>query len=239
MSCCDHSDCESIDHDEDDFSGDGDFSSTDEPEASPHQSQPLAQCHAPVHSSVHSDMTPLPVFTSRALYHPTFEAYYAAVAIHQNVETPEMQMRREEGFTVNTGEYFYTDPLLSPGHRVYNCLLPASHNVFGCFRLQTPPPIMSSSICSASCQDSAAPVDPLIVPSDEVEVSGGALYNEGCIDVDSLPPGSAPHCLLPPVMLGCSVTVSSVSSPIFYTTSELEAVCGLLRLSTTSAPPHR
>ncbi|KAM5171493.1 histone deacetylase complex subunit SAP25 [Mantella aurantiaca] len=85
-------------------------------------------------------------YHTRTLHHPTFEAYYAAVAALQKAETPQMQIRREQGFFVNSGEYFYTDPLQPPGHRVYNCLSPPTYNMFGSFRLVTPPPIMSPGI---------------------------------------------------------------------------------------------
>ncbi|XP_040271799.1 histone deacetylase complex subunit SAP25 [Bufo bufo] len=146
-----------------------------------------------------------------------------------------MRQRREEGFTANPGEYFYTDPLLSPGQRVYNCLSPASHQVMGCLRLQTPPPIMSSCVFPSSYDD-----DPM---GDDEDISENISHNGGPSELPLLPPGSdpldmvAPQCLVLPVS-GCCGTVSAVPSPALYTPSELEAVCGLLCLSATS-PPHR
>ncbi|XP_040202920.1 histone deacetylase complex subunit SAP25 isoform X2 [Rana temporaria] len=102
-------------------------------------------------------------YQPRILYHPTFESYYAAVAALQKTETLQMQIRREQGFPVNNGEYFYTDPLQPPGHRVYNYLSPAAYNMFGLFRLVTPPPIVSPGIFmpnNEGSQTSANPEDP-------------------------------------------------------------------------------
>ncbi|XP_072259120.1 histone deacetylase complex subunit SAP25 [Pyxicephalus adspersus] len=95
-------------------------------------------------------------YHTRTLCHPSFEAYYNAVATLQNRETQQMQIQRERGFFINSAEYFYTDPLLPPGHRVYNCLSPASNNVFENFGLVTPPPIMSSGIFVTSSQSSSS-----------------------------------------------------------------------------------
>ncbi|XP_063786184.1 histone deacetylase complex subunit SAP25 isoform X2 [Pseudophryne corroboree] len=141
MLCSDQTDCNSGEETDDgDFSDDGSARSADDDETED-QCSPSALPSIPSEENVPS---------ARTLYHPTFEAYYAAVAILQTSETPEMQKRRQDGFSVNNGEYFYTDPLLPAGHRVYNCLSPATQNVFGCFRLQTPAPIMSSCIYYSS-----------------------------------------------------------------------------------------
>ncbi|XP_056410157.1 uncharacterized protein LOC130340394 [Hyla sarda] len=217
MSLCDYTDYDYIEEEGDgDFSEDNDVSFTDEPEALTHQSPPLTQCNASLLCSV---VPPLHPLTSRVLFHPTFEAYYAAVAIHQNLETPEMHQRRDEGFTVNSGEYFYTDPLLSPGERVYNCPTAAHHSLFGCFRLQTPPPIMAPGIFPSIYDD-----DPM---GDEVEDAEDPVDIGGCIPQS----GCAPS----PVS-GCPVSVSALPSLVLYTESELEAVCALLCLS--SGAPH-
>ncbi|XP_066446208.1 histone deacetylase complex subunit SAP25 [Eleutherodactylus coqui] len=112
-----------------------------------------------------------------------------------------MQLRMEEGFPANREEYFYSDPLLAPGRRVYNCLSAASHSVFDWFRLQTPPPIMSSCIFPSTYQDN---------PMSDEDVSGDPL--------DDRPPvAMAAPCCSP--------------SPALYTPSELDAACGLLHLS--------
>ncbi|KAM4037183.1 histone deacetylase complex subunit SAP25 [Anomaloglossus baeobatrachus] len=197
--------------------GDSDLSSSDDPVDSPQQ--PLAQCDAS--HSPHSD-SPWPL-TSRVLFHPSFEAHYAAVAIQQHLETPEMQLRREEGFTANPGEYFYTDPLLSPGHRVYNCLSPGSHSVFGCFRLQTPPPIMASCVFPSADEDALCDGEDLGEPINIGDVlSGPLLHSE-----------DVPQCVPSPV-LGSDVMAPRVPSPTPYSTLELQAACALLWLS---APP--
>ncbi|CAN2390472.1 hypothetical protein PRIEUP_LOCUS509, partial [Pristimantis euphronides] len=122
------------------------------------------------------------------------------------------------GFTANTGEYFYTDCLQSPGRRVYNCLSPASHSVFGCFHLQTPPPIMSSCVVPSAYEEYPM--------SDEADVPGDGALSTGLMDLPLLAL-SAPQCLAPAV-LGCSEVVSA---PPQYTSAELDAVCGLLCLS--------
>ncbi|XP_018109346.2 sialidase isoform X1 [Xenopus laevis] len=89
--------------------------------------------------------------SSRVLHHPSFQAYYSAVALHQGLPTPDMDKRKELGFTFNCADYFYSDPLMSPGHRTYNCLSPGTQKIFSCFSLDTPPPIM------APCESPAAP----------------------------------------------------------------------------------
>ncbi|KAM3924062.1 uncharacterized protein RB166_010266 [Leptodactylus fuscus] len=124
-----------------------------------------------------------------------------------------MQQRREEGIPANCGEYFYTDPLLSPGQRVYNCMTPESLEVFRDFRLQTPPPIMSSCIFPSSYED-----DPM---SDEEEALGDPSDIGGSVD----PPPLQPEC-----------------SPLFASpgpsnTLELEAAGALLCLSDSAPPP--
>ncbi|XP_075061092.1 histone deacetylase complex subunit SAP25 isoform X2 [Mixophyes fleayi] len=140
--------------DEDDFSDEENYRSADDAEL-------LGPCDASVTTNHSSEN----IHATRTLYHPTFEAYYAAVAILQASETPGMRSRREEGYSVNNGEYYYTDPLLSAGHRVYNCLSPATQDVFGCLRLMTPPPIMSPGVyfSSAVSQTPAQVEDPVVV----------------------------------------------------------------------------
>nr|XP_033781258.1 uncharacterized protein LOC117350774 isoform X2 [Geotrypetes seraphini] len=95
------------------------------------------------------------LLTSRTLSHPSFISYYTAVAILQgshraqaaSAETAHESIL-EDGrcgavLPVNNSDFFYTDPLMTPGHRIYNCLSPQSQQVFQGFRLNTPPPIMS------------------------------------------------------------------------------------------------
>ncbi|XP_071988466.1 histone deacetylase complex subunit SAP25 [Engystomops pustulosus] len=207
---CDHTDCESIEdsdeEEEGDFSGDDDLRSSDETETQ-------TQCNAPPLYCLRSEVevTPQHHLTSRVLLHPTFEAHYTAAAIHHNLETTEMRQRRHEGFTANPGEYFYVDPLLSPGQRVYNFLSPSSLHVFGCFRLQAPPPIMSSCVFPSIYEDN--PMD------DDDEVLEEPADNGGHMDVA---PDLFPSVLEP--------------SPSLYTASELEAVNALLCLS-MGCPP--
>ncbi|XP_069804275.1 histone deacetylase complex subunit SAP25 isoform X2 [Dendropsophus ebraccatus] len=205
MSCCDYTDYDydSLEEEEEDECS---VSSADGPEASPHRSQTPTQCDASLLCSTSSatDLTS----TCRVLHHPTFEAYYAAVAVYRNLETWEMQQRRQEGITANPGEYFYTDPLLPPGHRVYNCLSSANHSVLGCFRLQAPPPIMASFILPSI-------YDPMVDEAEDLE------------DAPSLQSGWDPLAISPQLsVLGCAD-----SSPIPYMTSELEAVSALLCLA--------
>ncbi|XP_068128122.1 histone deacetylase complex subunit SAP25 isoform X1 [Hyperolius riggenbachi] len=123
---------------------------TDEPGSSaegadpPQPAHPSAQTYRKHESYVPPAGHPTS-FCNRTLIHPSFDAYYAAAAIRQNCQTPQMQSQREHGYSVNNAGFFYTDPLLPPGLRVYNCLSPAAyHSVFGAFRLVTPPPIMSA-----------------------------------------------------------------------------------------------
>ncbi|XP_029437441.1 uncharacterized protein LOC115078640 [Rhinatrema bivittatum] len=113
------------------------------------------------------------LFSSRILSHPSFISYYTAVAILQRSQGPFESTYEAPAANVdhanqgpvgediyganivtaagdsayvlpiNHSDFFYTDPLMAPGHRIYNCLSPQSQQVFRCFHLNTPPPIMS------------------------------------------------------------------------------------------------
>ncbi|KAM4749435.1 uncharacterized protein WCC33_006905 [Rhinophrynus dorsalis] len=179
-------------------------------------------------------------FTSqntRTLTHPSFEAYYTAVALHQKSATPEMKKKKEEGFNINNGDYFYIDPLLSPGHRVYNCLSPDTQNIFSCFSLNTPPPIMSPCVYMSPTAPSRSssvtvPTYPSTTISSHSEASShiSKLQNEQPQQVslcDWREEKGIPCEMVPPLQ-----SKSFRSSP--YTAAEAEAVCALLSLSGTS-----
>ncbi|XP_069501160.1 histone deacetylase complex subunit SAP25 [Ambystoma mexicanum] len=90
--------------------------------------------------------------SNRTLSHPSFQSYYTAVALwgsgswnpnkHSAGQATD-RIKNKSVLPIDTCDFFYTDPLMPPGHRVYNCLSSRSQQVFQNFRLATPPPIMS------------------------------------------------------------------------------------------------
>ncbi|XP_069071751.1 histone deacetylase complex subunit SAP25 isoform X2 [Pleurodeles waltl] len=109
--------------------------------------------------------------SNRTFSHPSFQSYYTAVALwnfgaKENGPCKDPTRPATDGnikqpvLPIDTSDFFFTDPLLPPGHRVYNCLSSRSQQIFKNFRLETPPPIMS--VCdgsSLSAAPSAVPVE--------------------------------------------------------------------------------
>ncbi|XP_067879981.1 uncharacterized protein [Heterodontus francisci] len=114
-------------------------------------------------------------FSTRTLSHPSFHSYYAAVSSQQSqsfpVEAngsrfknqdsvdsqskPDLTMKSEACVlrsqeihmpAIHQCEFFYTDPLLPSGYRVYNHLSLPTRQVLQGLRLNTPPPIMSTCV---------------------------------------------------------------------------------------------
>ncbi|XP_031755452.1 uncharacterized protein LOC116409849 isoform X4 [Xenopus tropicalis] len=161
--------------------------------------------------------------SSRVLYHPSFQAFCAAVALRQGALTLPMQNRKKEGFTLNCADYFYSDPLMSPGHRTYNCLSPGTQEIFSCFSLNTPAPIM------APCEYLAAPKASPSAPP--LALAGSSHTDTRCLspqykmkEVEN----QVPESPFPP---GGAVSTFPKCSP-----SEADAVCALLSLSGACPP---
>ncbi|XP_046904978.1 uncharacterized protein LOC124487026 [Hypomesus transpacificus] len=84
--------------------------------------------------------TVLPPFSSplRTLYHPSFMSVYLAAGSNRYPWPSSNQT-----ITAMTPlEFFYTDHNMCPGRRVPNII--SEMQVFKCFRLNTPPPVMSA-----------------------------------------------------------------------------------------------
>lgn len=106
--------------------------------------------------------------SNRTFSHPSFQSYYTAIALWNfgakdrvPCKDPAKQSTNGTGklpvLPIDTCDFFFTDPLLPPGHRVYNCLSSRSQQIFKNFRLETPPPIMS--VCeSSSLLEAPSPV---------------------------------------------------------------------------------
>ncbi|XP_031755454.1 uncharacterized protein LOC116409849 isoform X6 [Xenopus tropicalis] len=127
------------------------------------------------------------------------------------------------GFTLNCADYFYSDPLMSPGHRTYNCLSPGTQEIFSCFSLNTPAPIM------APCEYLAAPKASPSAPP--LALAGSSHTDTRCLspqykmkEVEN----QVPESPFPP---GGAVSTFPKCSP-----SEADAVCALLSLSGACPP---
>ncbi|KAL6118566.1 uncharacterized protein ACO6RY_03348 [Pungitius sinensis] len=91
------------------------------------------------HNEGHSSRRPtVPPLSTRTLRHPSFVPVYVAAAFaHHRTD------RRNPTLPVITpAELFYTDPTMSRGRRVP--IVHAELKVLDCFRLNTPPPVMSA-----------------------------------------------------------------------------------------------
>ncbi|XP_062813675.1 histone deacetylase complex subunit SAP25 [Anolis carolinensis] len=75
---------------------------------------------------------------SRTLSHPSFQALYSARDRDGSGPLPGPLP------VLDFGGFFYSDPTMPPGHRIYNWLSRPSQEVFLNLRLNTPPPIMST-----------------------------------------------------------------------------------------------
>ncbi|KAJ1079991.1 hypothetical protein NDU88_000213 [Pleurodeles waltl] len=71
--------------------------------------------------------------SNRTFSHPSFQSYYTAVALwnfgaKENGPCKDPTRPATDGnikqpvLPIDTSDFFFTDPLLPPGHRVYNCL---------------------------------------------------------------------------------------------------------------------
>ncbi|XP_044847680.1 histone deacetylase complex subunit SAP25 [Mauremys mutica] len=95
--------------------------------------------------------------STRTLSHPSFYPYYVALSRSTPGTHPVPHGDRPQGsglqggpaiesgllLPISSSEFFYTDPLMPPGHRVYNYLARPSQQVCQSLRLSTPDPIMS------------------------------------------------------------------------------------------------
>ncbi|XP_055793000.1 uncharacterized protein LOC129864722 [Salvelinus fontinalis] len=92
----------------------------------------------------------LPPFSNRTLHHPSFlPLYMAAMGSAQYPWRPHQQPEDRTGAppplsvpVMTPSEFFYTDPTMRRGQRVPNIV--TELQVFECFQLNTPRPIMSS-----------------------------------------------------------------------------------------------
>ncbi|XP_067325549.1 histone deacetylase complex subunit SAP25 [Anolis sagrei] len=80
---------------------------------------------------------------SRTLSHPSFQALYTARA-HDGPRPLPGPLP-----VLDCGGFFYSDPTMPPGHRIYNWLSRPSQEVFLNLRLNTPPPIMSTCVSAS------------------------------------------------------------------------------------------
>ncbi|XP_033026092.1 histone deacetylase complex subunit SAP25 [Lacerta agilis] len=97
-------------------------------------------------------------FCSRTLSHPSFQSFYTAVstcsssspaaAANQGASPSGLEPKATPLPPVDCSGFFYTDPTMPPGHRIYNCLSVSTQEVLRSLSLETPPPIMS--VCTAS-----------------------------------------------------------------------------------------
>ncbi|XP_078391881.1 uncharacterized protein LOC144674365 isoform X1 [Cetorhinus maximus] len=114
-------------------------------------------------------------FSNRTLSHPSFHSFYAAVSSQQSQilpakvddsrfenqdsidshSKPDLTVKSEASFlrsqdihmpAIHQCEFFYTDPLLPSGYRVYNHLSLPTRQVLQGLRLNTPSPIMSACV---------------------------------------------------------------------------------------------
>ncbi|XP_054851173.1 histone deacetylase complex subunit SAP25 isoform X2 [Eublepharis macularius] len=86
--------------------------------------------------------------SSRTLSHPSFQTFFAAVSACSRScpPSPEGQMLPQPSGgplpLVDCVSFFYTDPVMPPGYRIYNRLSTSSQEVLRGLRLNTPAPIM-------------------------------------------------------------------------------------------------
>ncbi|XP_020365319.2 uncharacterized protein LOC109910527 [Rhincodon typus] len=127
-------------------------------------------------------------FSNRTLSHPSFHSFYAAVSSQQSQSflaelddsrfknkdstdshsKPDLTIKSEASIlrsqeihmpAIHQCEFFYTDPMLPSGYRVYNHLSLPTRQVLQGLRLNTPSPIMSASVAPPSVQrDNCTPV---------------------------------------------------------------------------------
>ncbi|XP_042331279.1 histone deacetylase complex subunit SAP25 [Sceloporus undulatus] len=93
----------------------------------------------------------------RTFSHPSFQAFYTAVSVRNQASLPldgdpasTARLRPKPGPlpSLDCSGFFYTDPTMPPGHRIYNWLSSSSQEVFHNLRLNTPAPVMST--CEAT-----------------------------------------------------------------------------------------
>ncbi|XP_078056889.1 uncharacterized protein LOC144481627 [Mustelus asterias] len=122
-------------------------------------------------------------FSNRTLSHPSFHSFYAAVSSQQSQTFPaEADDSRFEGQdshskaglpvkseasvlrsqdihmpAIHQSEFFYTDPALPSGYRVYNHLSLPTRQVLQGLRLNTPSPIMSACMAPNIQRDNRTP----------------------------------------------------------------------------------
>ncbi|XP_060137381.1 histone deacetylase complex subunit SAP25 [Zootoca vivipara] len=102
---------------------------------------------------------------SRTLSHPSFQSFYTAVstcsrsspaaAADQGASPSELEPKATPLPPVDCSGFYYTDPTMPPGHRIYNCLSVSTQEVLRSLTLETPAPIMS--VCRASPPRRASP----------------------------------------------------------------------------------
>ncbi|XP_069775984.1 uncharacterized protein [Narcine bancroftii] len=129
-------------------------------------------------------------FSMRTLAHPSFQSFYTAVASQQRRAAeldrgtfenhgsvascssadpgPRSQATALCSQEINMPalhqcDFFYTDPMLPSGYRVYNHLSLPTHQMIRGLQLNTPPPIMSVCVAPTSVQTTVlSPVLPLL-----------------------------------------------------------------------------
>ncbi|GCC38641.1 hypothetical protein chiPu_0017156 [Chiloscyllium punctatum] len=150
-------------------------------DASTSSSRTASQCREVTHSGV------VAPFSNRTLSHPSFHSFYAAVSSQQSQSVfaelddcrfknkdstdsysrPDHTVKSEASIlrsqeihmpAIHQCEFFYTDPMLPSGYRVYNRLSLPTRQVLQGLRLNTPSPIMSASVAPSVQRDSHTPV---------------------------------------------------------------------------------
>ncbi|XP_055487890.1 uncharacterized protein LOC129695149 [Leucoraja erinacea] len=129
-------------------------------------------------------------FSTRLLSHPSFQSFYTAVANQQRHSRPAENNGStfDKQDSVNSCspfhftakpeasalpsqeinmpilqpcEFFYTDPMLPSGYRVYNHLSHPTRQMMQGLQLNTPPPIMSACVAPTNAQPTApSPIPP-------------------------------------------------------------------------------
>ncbi|XP_029311146.1 uncharacterized protein LOC115023921 [Cottoperca gobio] len=89
----------------------------------------------------------MPPFSNRTLRHPSFMPLYMAAGFqHRHIDCINQTVH-----PIIPAEVFYTDPTMSCGRRIPNVV--SELQVFECFRLNTPTPVMSACLAPPTRPD--------------------------------------------------------------------------------------
>nr|XP_020655500.1 uncharacterized protein LOC110082370 [Pogona vitticeps] len=101
--------------------------------------------------------------SSRTLSHPSFQLFYNAVSIHNGSPggQSEPEPKADPPTPIDCSDFFYTDPVMAPGHRIYNWLSSSSQEILHHhLHLNTPAPIMAIRETPASAPPPPPPLPP-------------------------------------------------------------------------------